>query len=476
MDSKTLKAQLDTKRTAVAEIRRQAGAEFDLMQTTLTGETVELRSAALSTMMDEVESLQTKFDEQDKLETALRANEQIVNAGTRVANALPSMSEGVPGAKTRKFSVPATARRNGTLKCFRGEDAEAKAYAFGAAFVAAVFKRDYALRYCEEHGIQLQVEDGKNLRDLSTLGNESVNTLGGVLVPSVLMPDIIDLRESYGVARQHVKIVSMSSEILNFPYRLSGLTGAWAGEGDKAIFDKKKWGLVELIAKKYMVGGIISNELSADALINVGDDLAKEIAYQFAFNEDNSIFMGDGSSTYGGIIGVLPKIGSVASNKGIVVAGQAGGADYHSLTITDFENMEGALPAYALPTAKWYMSQTFYTQTAKRIQNAAGGNTNITLSDGVPAKTFMGYPVVISQVLPTAAATSQLACFFGALERSTILGDRNMISIKTTADGAGMFESDSIAVLGIQRIAAVTHSPGTATVAGPVVALKTYAS
>jgi HK97 family phage major capsid protein len=474
MDAKTISLNLGAKRSAVAEIRRQAGSDFDLMKTTLVGETVDLRSTALSAMMDEVDALQTQLQGQEAIETALRANDEAIKNTTEVRNALPNAT--VSATESRKLTVPATARRNGTLKCFRGADAEAKAYGFGSLFMAGLYGSEYAIRYCNEHGIPLQVERNERIMDIRSIGSESVNNLGGLLVPNIFMADIIDNRELYGIARQNIKVVSMPGALINYPYRKAGLSGAWAGDGDVAIFDKKKWGNVELIAKKYMVGGLISNELSEDALINVGDDLAQEITYQFGFNEDNSIFMGDGSSTYGGITGLFPAIGSVAGNKGIVVAGQIGGADYHSLIINDFENMEGACPVYALGNAKWYVSQPFYTQSMKRIQNAAGGNTNITLTNGVPAKTFMGYPVVVSQVLPSVAGVNQICCAFGDLTRAGILGDRNMISIKTATEGAGAFESDSLAILGTQRIGATIHSPGTSAVAGPVVVLKTSAT
>jgi hypothetical protein len=59
-------------------------------------------------------------------------------------------------------------------------------------------------------------------------------------------------------------------------------------------------------------------------VINMGDDLAGEIAYAFALKEDQCGFIGDGTSTYGGMQGVCTKIkglsGTIANIAGLVVA------------------------------------------------------------------------------------------------------------------------------------------------------------
>jgi hypothetical protein len=40
-----------------------------------------------------------------------------------------------------------------------------------------------------------------------------------------------------------------------------------------------------------------------DAIISIADDLAEEIVYAFSLKEDQCGFIGDGTSTYGGIVG-----------------------------------------------------------------------------------------------------------------------------------------------------------------------------
>ncbi len=58
----------------------------------------------------------------------------------------------------------------------------------------------------------------------------------------------------------------------------------------------------------------------------------------------------------------------------------------------------------------------------QRLLDAAGGNSLISLAMGAE-KTFLGFPVVISQVLPSAliGTTGTLACFFGHLKSGVLL-------------------------------------------------------
>src|SRR5690349_3163075 len=95
-----------------------------------------------------------------------------------------------------------------------------------------------------------------------------------------------------------------------------------------------------------------SNELNEDAVLNIGDDLAGEIAYAFALKEDQCGFIGDGGSAYGGITGVAPALknvdGTVANVAGLTVATGTGyGSSYGSIVIGDFNKVVANLPEYA---------------------------------------------------------------------------------------------------------------------------------
>jgi HK97 family phage major capsid protein len=133
----------------------------------------------------------------------------------------------------------------------------------------------------------------------------------------------------------------------------------------------------------------------------MGDDLAGEIAYAFALKEDQCAFIGDGTSTYGGMQGVCTKIkglsGTIANIAGLVVGS---GNAYSEQVLTDFEAVAAKLPVYAdTPRAKWYCHKSFYWNVMVKLALAAGGVTGSETTSGV-AKRFLGYDVEFVQVMP----------------------------------------------------------------------------
>ena len=89
-----------------------------------------------------------------------------------------------------------------------------------------------------------------------------------------------------------------------------------------------------------------SNELNEDAVLNIGDDLAGEIAYAFALKEDQCGFLGDGTSTYGGIVGVTTALrnvdATIANIAGLVVAsGTRLRQQLQRIALADFNKVVG---------------------------------------------------------------------------------------------------------------------------------------
>jgi HK97 family phage major capsid protein len=375
------------------------------------------------------------------------------------------------------FKVPAAARRYSSLKNFTGDGADERAYRFGM-FCLGVYGRRQAMEFCQKQGIPL-VDDihAKTQR-------ENVNISSGFLVPDEFQNDLIDLREKYGAFRQNAKIVPMASDTRSDPRRVNGVTAYFVGESTAASLSDKTWDRVRLTAKKLMVLTKYSNELNEDAVLNIGDDLAGEIAYAFALKEDQCGFLGDGTSNYGGIVGVTnallnvdPTIANVA---GLIVASGSGyGSGYGSIALSDFNRCVAALPEYAdVPgQTAWYCSKFFWGSVMQRLATAAGGNRIAEIENGALEKSFLGYPVVIAQVLPKASATNQVACLFGNLRLAASLGDRRITTIQMSEHALNAFEQDEVAIRGTERFDIVVHDVGdNAGNTGPIVGLITGAS
>jgi HK97 family phage major capsid protein len=414
----------------------------------------------------------------DKLTEIKSRNEQIATLQTEVkqleeieamkSNAITYSHSGTPSTKADN-TIPAPTiefSRVSKVKNFKGtvagKSADERAYRFGKWFKGAVVGDPSSKAWCDQNGIQTKAL------------SEGTNYLGGYLVPPEFSTDIIDLRETYGVARQVARVVPMSSDTLTIPRRVGGLTAYFVGEAATITNSDKTWDQINLVAKKLAALTLWSSELNEDAMISIGDDLAGEIAYAFSQKEDECYFNGDGTSTYGGITGVRSKLRNVDSTisniKGLQVAT---GNAYSEIVLSDFHGVMGRLPLYARNGAVWIMSATFFDTVPHKLQVAAGGNTVIDIANG-GVQRFLGYPVVLSQVMPTNEANSQICALLGNFRLGSTFGDRRLLSLALSSEYK--FAEDQLAIRGTERFDINVHDVGNTTAAGPIVGLITAAA
>jgi HK97 family phage major capsid protein len=139
--------------------------------------------------------------------------------------------------------------------------------------------------------------------------------------------------------------------------------------------------------------------------------------------------------------------------------------------------MIGKVPTYAEAGAKWYMSKVVWSYLLDLMADA-GGNTIQTLSDGPSGRQFLGYPVVTVPVMPKAAATNQVCVLLGDLSQASTFGDRRKTSMAMSdsayVGSSSMFETDQIAIRGIERFDINVHDVGSTTAVGPVVGLISH--
>lgn len=373
------------------------------------------------------------------------------------------------------------------LKSFRsGTEAERveAAYRSGMFLAAALFNKGWAKAWCAENGVLLQqdrwegAEAAREIADgaITRAMTEGNNAAGGFLVPVEMENAIIDLRETFGVFRQWARYRPMSRDTLVRSRRTGGLTAYPIGEAATITASDKAWDQVSLTARKWGVLCRYSSELGEDAVINMADDLAQEIAYAFSITEDDCGWNGDGSTTYHGIVGARTKI---LGNAGSVAA--ASGHDtFAEIDATDLSKVMAACPSFALPTAKWYVSQVGKGLVFDRLSQGAGGNTKADLA-GKAVDAYAGYPIVISNRLPMVQTdiSDTIMLFFGDLAMAADFGDRRGVMI--AASEHVYFATDELAIRGTERFDINVHSvgdtsstgpSGTVTTGGPLVGLE----
>lgn len=398
---------------------------------------------------------------------------------------------GAPPTVPEDRKVYATAKRFGKLKNFKNtEEGYRAAFRFGHFVRAAYGKYASSREFCEKNGMPMQVDmDGVSTK----ASGDSPNTSSGFLVPDEFSNDIIDLREMYGVFRANADVTPMTRDVKFIPRRKGGTKAYFVMEGVAGTQADKTWDNVQLISKKLMCLSTYSNELAEDAIINIGDDLAGEFAYAFAFTEDACGFIGDGTSTYGGIVGVTNALlnvspGNISNVSGLTVMAATGG--WTSAALSDFNATVGTLPQYAYRSndVAWYCSQAFWGNIMQKLAMAAGGNRVADIVNGVPQYSFAGFPVRITQVMPSSTAVNQVVALFGNLRMAATMGDRRSTTIAVSDSAGTTFQQDQLMMRGTERFDIKVHDVGQAknavardpvtglVQAGPIVGLVTASS
>lgn len=352
-----------------------------------------------------------------------------------------------PEPASAKIILPAEVRKSYSLKAFKGEEANERAYAFGQ-FIRAACGDYQSAQWCADRGINV---------NKFAVHNKTTDSAGGYLVPTQFSNDLAQLLYSYGVARQECKVQNLTTDTFNRPKRVSGLTAYPTAESASITESTKTFGNIQLVVKDWSIITRMTRQLNQDALINVADDLMAEIAYQFAYAEDNCLFNGDGTSTYASITGLNSSITTAAadpsSNPNVVSNTATSG----SVAISDITSLMGSLNRFSANGAKFYTNtSTYYSELMKAAYGTSGTNV-VNVVEGASTK-LMGKPVVFCDILEDGIV------YYGNLAQVADFGDRAQYSIdfsdSAVVGGESVFEKNQIAVRGFERFDINVHSYG----------------
>lgn len=270
--------------------------------------------------------------------------------------------------------------------------------------------------------------------------SEGTTTAGGFLVPEEFKAEVLRLAPLFGVIRSEARILPMAYDVVNIPAAgTQDITTSWVNEAAAITSTDPNFRQVTLTINKLATIPKVTNELLADANVQVLQYLAELIAEQFAKAEDTQGFNGTGS----------PFVGILAAT-GVPTSTHAGGA--LALSYGDMMRMTGELYDNAKGNAKWYLHRTMVAHIRGLITTAGAPIFGATTGD------VGGYAVRSVEVLPTrAAATSTAYGVFGDIRRGLIMGERGSMMMKLTEEGTvggdNLFEKDMAALRVIERVA-----------------------
>ena len=298
---------------------------------------------------------------------------------------------------------------------------------------------------------------------------------GASLVPTELATRIIQMMGQYGKFRQNATLVTLGTSSQQVPRMTSDLTIYAPGEGTEITASDAGVGQINLVPRKLAALCAISNELDEDAVVGIGEIVGTSVARSMAKKEDEIGFLGDGTSTYFGMSGIVGKLravnATIANIKGLFVGT---GDTYPELTLDDFEGVVSLLPDEADSGAKWYVHRKFFFQTMHKLARTAGAADMFTIMSGQKVRYYLGYPVEFVSCLPSVAAASQICAILGDLSLGVFLGQRRALTLDRSNDI--LFKNDQLCLRATQRIDINAFGVGDTTEVGPIVGLITKAT
>ena len=339
----------------------------------------------------------------------------------------------------------------GRLKAFPNTDEGRRdAYAFGKWLQGYCHGDADAKRWCQDHGVEARA-----------LG-EATNSAGGVFVPEIASGQVVRLVEEFSVWPAAMQNVVMPSDTVTAVKRLTGVSATWSSENAEIATSDPSATDIRLVAKKLTVSTRVSNELLADAAA-VGDWVIAEFATAIGEKLDSAAVNGDGTSTYGGVHGIAPKL---LLNAGSYHQADANHDEFTDLDIADFLGVVAKLPTY-VTSPRWYISSFGFAQSMQRLDLGANGRVSFENGTGFQ---FLGFPVTISNVMAKSGDQSnKVMAMLGDASLAGMYGIRSAFQTRISTER--WIEYDQTLYVGAARADMVWHSTGSATEAGPLVAL-----
>jgi len=364
------------------------------------------------------------------------------------------------------------------LKAFKGIGAvmgksdQEVAYRAGMWAQAVLHGNPRAIQWCRDANVQLVQGSREQLGFSDRAMTEGVFTSAGWLVPTEMEAGIIANREEYGVARRLANVIPMTSASTTIPRITSDASAYFVGEGTSGTPSDVAGDQVTLTLKDLMALTHIGKSTAQDTVIALAEMVAREQGRAFSVKEDACLIVGDGTSTYGGMLGLKTLLDTAAYSGGKAAA--AGGHNLLTeIDVSDVTAVLGILPVYARPGARWLCSGVADAIVFGRLKLNAGGNTVQSVQGRVVEGDYAGFPITVAHHMPAGAATdyaSATVIILGNFNLGVAMGSGN--GMMMTVDPYTLAHQNLTRVITTERLDINCHGVNkSTTVPGPIVGL-----
>lgn len=254
--------------------------------------------------------------------------------------------------------------------------------------------------------------------------SETDPATGGFLVPEETRSNLLQLALEQSIVRSRASVITMGSLTTSIPFVdatthsgsvFGGMVFYWVGEGASITPTEAKFGRVKLEASKLVGGARVPNELWADAPA-LSTWLETAAPMGLAFYEDVAFINGNG---VGQPLGIRQSGAKIQQTRAIV----------NETNPADIYGMYARMLPQSLSSAVWLVNQTQLPKLFA-METSGGefplGIVNIANS---PMPTILGRPMIVTEKIPGASATSAADDIMFVDFRYYLLGDRQAVSI-----------------------------------------------
>ena len=269
---------------------------------------------------------------------------------------------------------------------------------------------------------------GLSARAQKRLHSTLTGPAGEFLLPKPFLAELFVFIETYGHARRLARIVPMGSKDLDLKNIASKPTAAWTGEAVLLTESDLAVGEQKLTTHKLGAVTSITSEQDEDAFVALLPTWLELVAESIAQKEDQAWMIGDGTSTYGGFVG-LANLASVQQN----VLGSSD-LKFGDVVEGDFRTTKNQLSTVRQKGARWLMHRGMWDVVEQFEATGAGRIVQPMLTAEAPLR-LLGFPVELTEAMTDATADVANVDFaiLGNYSRS-LMGIRRGITVETSTD------------------------------------------
>lgn len=280
--------------------------------------------------------------------------------------------------------------------------------------------------------------------------SEGTASAGGFLVPVEFRQEIIRVAEQYGFARKYGNVFGTSLDTVNLVSEATLPTVAWTTEAAQITASDAAFAQPSIAVKKLAGITAMSRELFEDDKSNLQAYLASAFGEQIAYKEDEAALIGDGSSSYGSVTGLVNFASTNILDSGSSTTGAGVTAD----NLLDLAFQSGISDGER--NGAVYIMHPTVLSYIRKLKGSGSGEYLVqgSLVNGLPS--IWGYPVVTSPVMGIGASANDKFVVFTNPKRHLHFADREQVQISVGREGTvnsiNLFEKDSLAIRVTERV------------------------